>query len=208
LADGATSGLPNAFIRSRAMVWSGTRPRPSRALGRQFRNRIRPAGQYQGQRARPEYAGKQSEKRASASAALALATCAISGLKRGRPSPHRAARQPRHWWRRRRGHKPSRSECHQPAIDEQRAAAAIASLFALSKRVAFDRHGRLSGSVSRRYIGQITSSRDQTPTAPGRRHRLHVEAFRRNAARSRTGFAISPRRSTRCWRRPVSSPPR
>ena len=62
-----------------------------------------------GQNAAASCSASRIERGRRRRAAARSATCAISGLKAAGPWPRRAARPPRHCWRRRRAHRPSRS---------------------------------------------------------------------------------------------------
>ena len=92
LAEGATTGSPNASSRSRATGWSGTRTaiESSPAVASSDTGQPSALRQHQGQRARARTPPASSfalrrKARERAAPPRASATCAISGLKRGRP---------------------------------------------------------------------------------------------------------------------------
>ena len=139
LADGATTGPPNAASKRCATGWSGTRTAMCRGR-RSARSATGQSGalrQHQRQRAGPERVGQLLGRGIEAARGVRAAST-IRDMRdqrieaRAGPWRRRAARPPRRWWRRRRARRRSRSETR-PARRRarQRAAAAIASRFGL-----------------------------------------------------------------------------
>ena len=140
LADGATIGLPNAASSARATGWSGTRTaivsRPAVARSATGQPGACGSTSVSGPGHSAASRSAAASNRASLRAPARSATCEISGLKRGRPWRHRAARPPLRWWHRRRARTRSRSgNATRPPSARQRAAAATAARSAVSTLV-------------------------------------------------------------------------
>ena len=142
LADGATTGLPNAARMSCATAWRGTRTAmlSSPAVASSRDRASGSPGQHQRERPRPERPRQPHRVGVEARQRLRRGDVGDVGDQRveGRPALGRIKPRDgeRRWWHRRRGRKPSRSERRQARPPPgRRAASAMAGWSAFRRRV-------------------------------------------------------------------------